>query len=182
MNTRIPKFGSIDGLRKLIGESRSMAEVARKCGYADAGGTVAYLRRKAKLAKISVDHFLGSGWSKGKTRQTDRGVEKQARSLDRPWTELFCLNSTAKNATLLKRLILSGKRKDCCEECGLAEWRGRKIRQQLHHCNGDNTDCREENLQILCPMCHSFTDNFAGRNKRSSGVTAAALHSGCNVL
>lgn len=25
-------------------------------------------------------------------------------------------------------------------------------------------DLRMENLQILCPNCHAFTDNYRGRN------------------
>jgi len=40
----------------------------------------------------------------------------------------------------------------------------------LHHVNGDNCDDRLENLALLCPNCHSQTENFAGRNVRSRKV------------
>ena len=51
-----------------------------------------------------------------------------------------------------------------CEVCGITEWQGAPIICELHHINGDTTDNRIENLQILCPNCHSQTDNFRRRN------------------
>ena len=47
---------------------------------------------------------------------------------------------------------------------------------ELHHINGDHTDLRIENLQILCPNCHALTDNYRGKAKstqnKSSDVNA----------
>jgi 5-methylcytosine-specific restriction endonuclease McrA len=34
----------------------------------------------------------------------------------------------------------------------------------LHHINGDRLDNRLENLQLLCPNCHSQTSTYSGRN------------------
>ena len=36
---------------------------------------------------------------------------------------------------------------------------------QLHHKNGNPLDDRLENLQILCPNCHSQTDTFCKRKE-----------------
>jgi 5-methylcytosine-specific restriction endonuclease McrA len=44
----------------------------------------------------------------------------------------------------------------------------------LHHVNGDNTDNRLENLQVLCPNCHSQTESFSGRNKKGDASRPAA--------
>lgn len=34
----------------------------------------------------------------------------------------------------------------------------------VHHVDGDATNNSEDNLQLLCPNCHAFTDNYRGRN------------------
>jgi 5-methylcytosine-specific restriction endonuclease McrA len=51
-----------------------------------------------------------------------------------------------------------------CERCGISTWRGAPLTTALHHINGDRYDNRIENLELLCPNCHSQTDTFGGRN------------------
>lgn len=65
-----------------------------------------------------------------------------------------------------RRLLGTGIKAARCEECGLTDWRGRQLSLALHHINGDPTDNRLENLRMLCPNCHSQTENFAGRNRK----------------
>jgi hypothetical protein len=62
------------------------------------------------------------------------------------------------------RLIAAGLLQDRCSECGLIEWRGRKLSIQIDHVNGIHNDNRLENLRMLCPNCHSQTDTFGARN------------------
>lgn len=80
--------------------------------------------------------------------------------------EILVENSSYANISCLKsRLIKEGVMEYKCAICGLTEWRGEKISLQLHHKNGDNKDHRIENLEFLCPNCHSLTDTYAGKNK-----------------
>ena len=65
---------------------------------------------------------------------------------------------------LKRRLLGDGLRTNECEDCGLTEWRGRPLSMELHHINGDGRDNRLENLQLLCPNCHSQTENFGVKN------------------
>lgn len=59
-----------------------------------------------------------------------------------------------------------------CAECGIGgEWNGRRLVLQLDHKNGIHNDNRRENLQLICPNCHSQTPSYAGRN--SAGMRSA---------
>lgn len=45
-----------------------------------------------------------------------------------------------------------------------------KVPLQIHHIDGDCTNNKEENLQLLCPNCHSLTENFGSRNKNCTRI------------
>ena len=64
---------------------------------------------------------------------------------------------------LLKRLVNEGYKEYKCEQCGIDQWLGNPISLQLHHIDGDRTNNHLNNLQILCPNCHTQTDNYAGK-------------------
>jgi hypothetical protein len=65
---------------------------------------------------------------------------------------------------LKQRLLQEGLKENRCERCGITEWRGKPLNMQLHHRDGDGTNNRLENLELICPNCHSQTDTYGGRN------------------
>ena len=38
----------------------------------------------------------------------------------------------------------------------------------IHHKDGNALNNKEKNLQVLCPNCHSLTENYGSRNKNAS--------------
>ena len=56
-----------------------------------------------------------------------------------------------------------------CEICGWGEVNEHTglVPLQIHHIDGDCTNNNIENLQLLCPNCHSLTDTFGSLNKNS---------------
>lgn len=70
------------------------------------------------------------------------------------------------SSRLKKRLLKAELLEYKCDVCGnTGEWQGKELSLQLHHINGDHNDNRLENLILLCPNCHSQTDNFTSKNK-----------------
>lgn len=70
-----------------------------------------------------------------------------------------------------------------CEICG---WHKinlstGKVPLQVHHIDGDCTNNKEYNLQVLCPNCHSLTPTFGAHN-RGSGRHQRHKYSKSNYL
>lgn len=68
---------------------------------------------------------------------------------------------------LKNRLIKAGIKKHKCEKCGIDKWNDEPIKCELHHINGDCTDHKLDNLIMLCPNCHSQTDNYTSKNNKN---------------
>ena len=63
-----------------------------------------------------------------------------------------------------------------CNRCGLSEWQGAKLPLELEHKDGNHMNDERDNLEALCPNCHSITHTWRGKNKSMKGkVTDEAL-------
>ena len=107
---------------------------------------------KKKLQELNVDcsHWTGQAWSKGE-RTKDWSQYKRGHS---------CKEHLIK------------ERGHNCDICKLSLWLGDPIPIEIHHIDGDRTNNKEINLQLLCPNCHAKTDNFRGKNKKKKDKAA----------
>jgi hypothetical protein len=109
-----------------------------------------YLVKFVEKYKIDISHFKRS--ENTKVPFKDR-LTKDSRKL----------HSSDIKEYLVKNNIIKYE----CAECQIGDtWRGKPLSLQLDHINGDHYDNRIENLRLLCPMCHSQTDTYTGRNLR----------------
>jgi len=72
----------------------------------------------------------------------------------------FKLSDTIRDYLLLQ----AGYR---CTKCSFSAFHpddGRSI-LEINHINGDGSDHRPENLEVICPNCHALTPNYKSRNK-----------------
>jgi Zn finger protein HypA/HybF involved in hydrogenase expression len=141
---------------RLIKESESLIEVCRKANIVPTTGNYQTLKQIIKEDNIDISHFKRiGGVSCVKNRSTDEYLKNKY-----PITAY----------KLKKRLLKEGYKEHRCEKCENTEWFGKPIPLELHHINGDNSDNRLENLQMLCPNCHAFTDNYGGKNQKMNKI------------
>lgn len=140
-------------LEKLCSESYSYAEVLRKAGRAQAGGSQNTLKKKIKEYNIDISHFTGQRWQHSPTFQEKYTVEN-----------LFTKNSFVSNQTIKKYLDKYKLIPYVCSNCGCdGNWQGKILSLQMHHIDGDNTNNELTNLTYLCPNCHAITETYGGK-------------------
>lgn len=156
-------------LIEAVKQSKSVASVIKQLKLKPAGGNYMTINNKIKELDLDTSHFTGQGWNRGL-----QFVPKQAK----PLNEILVKDCNYQSYKLAKRLIKEGIKENKCECCGLTNWLQKPIKLELHHINGIHNDNRLENLQLLCPNCHSYTDNYRGKNIKSATVGNSVVEEG----
>ena len=142
---------------KAVETSLSYAQVLEKIGLKPAGSNYDTVKKKIIELNLNISHMTVKAWNQGTRFKSFKPVQSIQ--------SILVEHSTYINTNHLKqRLFKEGLKGYKCECCGNSEWMGEPIALELHHINGVKSDLRLENLQILCPNCHAFTDNYRGRN------------------
>lgn len=146
-------------LENAIITSKSYRQVLLKIGLKQAGGNYSQIKKYIEENSYDIKHFQGKAWNKGLKYVGTSRV---------PLEQVLVKGSNFQSYKLKKRLFNAGIKKQQCEICGWAEKSvDGRIPLELNHIDGDPKDNRLENLQILCPNCHSLTTNYRGKNKKS---------------
>jgi 5-methylcytosine-specific restriction endonuclease McrA len=56
-----------------------------------------------------------------------------------------------------------------CNVCHISEYNGKPITLQVDHIDGDRKNNTLENLQFICPNCHSQTETWGVGNMSEEG-------------
>lgn len=148
-----PKYGkqrdemNKETIESLVRNSQSVLEISTLTNTSRQ-----YVSKLIKKYNIDTSHFLPSG--------------KAERYLD---PNVILINGTRVWRATIKNCILRNNLLDYrCNICGINTWNDKSLQIELHHKNGNPADNRIENLQFLCPNCHSQTDTYKGKNCRGS--------------
>lgn len=145
-----------------VKESKSYAEVLRRLGVKQCGGTQRNITQRVKQLGLDTSHFLGQKRNSG--NEHCGGPDKLH------WTQILVrcrLSGNRKESTSrLRRAMLESGVPYICQICKCAaEWNGRPLTLQVDHIDGDWLNNEPDNVRFLCPNCHAQTPNFGSKNR-----------------
>lgn len=143
---------NVDDVIDIVKNSINFSEVLKKLNIPRRGNNIQTVKKFMIDNNIDFSHFTGRARCYKKPSSTSV-------------SDYIGTHKHISSTKLKKKLIDEGYKENKCEICGCSEWNGKFLNCQLHHINGDHNDNRLENLQILCPNCHSQTDTYSN-NKR----------------
>lgn len=134
-------------LRDAIDKSVSFAGVLRELGLKP-GGAQAGVIKKAKELNIDYSHFTGQAHLKGKSPSNKLPADKIFRVLPE--------GSRRLDAHLLRRALEESGVPKKCNHCSLEGiWNGKFLQLEINHIDGNYLNCLLDNLEFICPNCHS---------------------------
>ncbi|MGW5214683.1 HNH endonuclease signature motif containing protein [Streptomyces sp. NPDC004051] len=148
-------------LQAAVSASTNMCEVLRRLGLEVVGGHHTHISRRIKAYGIDTSHFTPA------VRTERQRYNQRRRTAAEILVEDTSVHARRIPSSRLKRAIRELGLDERCALCGIEPvWLGEPLPLEVDHIDGNWRNNRIENLQLLCPNCHSTTDTYRGRGMR----------------
>ena len=168
-----------DELVQAVQRGLSTREIAK--AFSCSQTTVTYWLKKYRLTTRKPSKHLRAclfcgKLLEGRRKRNNQYCDKhcQAEFAHKRYMELWLTGRASGNREGMRTMVSIHVRRWCleragykCEECGwdrVNPFTG-KTPLAAHHIDGNAKHTRPENLKVLCPGCHSLTENYGSLNK-----------------
>jgi len=128
--------------------------------------TCANSRIFSQESRLKKSLALKGKTSNTKTMSIEAQIERKKKFTE-TWLKKYLQTPFDNLGMENKRRRVFEEQRYSCNRCGISEWQGYKITLELEHKDGNTSNNIRDNLEGLCPNCHSITDTWRGRNKPS---------------
>lgn len=158
-NSMSKRSWTIQNLEYAVKNSVSMRETLSCLRLHPTGGNYNNIRKHINQNNFDTSHWLGQAANKGKRFPKE----------PLPLNKILVKNSFYSRNNLKKRLIKDQLLDNTkCNQCSIPPiWNDKALVFEIDHINGVFNDNRIENLQLVCPNCHSqFPTSHGNRNRK----------------
>jgi len=152
---------------KLIEDLKNSASISNfldNQGLVASSGNYDTFKKWMKKHEIDAKDYLTNKISYS---PINRNLNKSLDQLTRD--EVLCVNSKYDRKEANKIIKREGLMPYICSGCSNhGFWNNKPLTLQLEHKNGNSSDHRLENLEYLCPNCHSQTNTYGSKNKHNN--------------
>lgn len=142
----VPAYNlSLKVFKRIVRSCNSYVAVGKKAGVGRQ-----FAKGMILAHNIDISHFIRSG-------AAGRFYKKE---------DLFVKSDKKRSSGMIKSYIIREKLIPYrCGKCGQGSiWKKQPLTLQLHHKDGNNKNNVIDNLEFVCPNCHSQTNTYTGRN------------------
>lgn len=135
-------------MQEAVDNSTSYSGVLRYLDLRPSGGMAGHLKNVIIDYGIDTSHFNGHAWNKGQTFTPKKN-----------WEDVLVMNDDKSPRTkrrVLKRCMVEYGIEYKCRKCGVGDsWQGEELAIEINHIDGKFYNNLPDNLEFLCPNCHS---------------------------
>jgi hypothetical protein len=147
---------SNEQLEEVVKQSISYNEVLRKCGIiVHSGATWTHYKNRIKKLKLNTSHFLG--------KCANRGINHTGGNNKKTWKELLVKRNTRNrpHSSRLRRAYTEYCKEfnipyNCSKCKNEGKWMEKSLKLEISHIDDDRSNDNPNNLEWLCPNCHSI--------------------------
>lgn len=125
---------------------------------------ICHTKSVTKIRKKINCKYCNSEFSENKNKNKIFCSKKCSGTFNRKQNIQKIENGISFSTDKMKQYLIE-KNGNQCELCKTSNWMNNPLTLHCHHIDGNKHNNHLSNLQILCPNCHTQTDNYGSKNR-----------------